>query len=177
MSESKHTPETALALARVAIFDRGIGWQADTTATLKALAAEVERLQTKREELRKSVAAIVGADEATWPDHGNVELAVAAHVAILQKAVEQKTSEVDRLREELERERGRVEDLCAENIDFRKTLEAEFGSHWEDVHDAVHRVEHKRHTEEIAAERRKAAEQGRIAVELFDGCKPAPNGC
>ena len=66
------------------------------------LAAEVERLQTKREELRKSVAAIVGADEATWPDHGNVELAVAAHVAILQKAVEQKTSEVERLRAEHE---------------------------------------------------------------------------
>ena len=50
MSESKHTPETARALATVAIFDRGVSWQADATAALKNLAAEVERL---REENRQ----------------------------------------------------------------------------------------------------------------------------
>ena len=51
--------------------------------------------------------------------------------------------------------RAEVERLRAENAELRQTLETDFGSHWEDVHDAVHRVEHKRHAEALAAERRK----------------------
>ena len=35
---------SATELAKVAIFDRGIGWQADATATLKEQAAEIDRL-------------------------------------------------------------------------------------------------------------------------------------
>lgn len=35
----------ALKLASVPIVDRGIGWQADATATLKAQAAEIESLR------------------------------------------------------------------------------------------------------------------------------------
>lgn len=58
MSESKHTPETALALAGVAIFNRGIGWQADATATLKTLAAEVELLREENADLRRKVEAL-----------------------------------------------------------------------------------------------------------------------
>lgn len=40
------TKPDALKLARVPIVDRGIGWQADATATLKEQAAEIDRLRT-----------------------------------------------------------------------------------------------------------------------------------
>lgn len=36
------------------------------------------------DELRRSVAQIVGADENTWPTHGNVGLAIASLVAVLK---------------------------------------------------------------------------------------------
>lgn len=40
-----NTKPDALKLASVAIFDRGIGWQADATATLKEQAAEIAALR------------------------------------------------------------------------------------------------------------------------------------
>jgi len=47
------TKPDALALAKVAIVDRGIGWQADATQTLKEQAAEIERLQAENKAWRE----------------------------------------------------------------------------------------------------------------------------
>lgn len=43
--------------------------------------------EDKMEELRRAVAEITGQDPATWPDHGNVPLAIAATVKLLQMKV------------------------------------------------------------------------------------------
>lgn len=66
----------------------------------------LEALKVRREELRKSVASLLGEDENTWPDHGNVELAVAASVALLHKGLEEKIAYAA-AREAAERERVR----------------------------------------------------------------------
>ena len=100
MSESKHTPETALALAGVAIFNRGIGWQADATATLKALAAEVERLREERDASEKMMRAAyenacahrAAAAERFAAERRKVE-ALEAEIALRRKS----GSAVDRL--------------------------------------------------------------------------------
>jgi hypothetical protein len=49
-----------------------------------ALCQQLAEQSTKREELRKTVAEIIGADPAVWPDHGNLELAIAACIGLRQ---------------------------------------------------------------------------------------------
>lgn len=48
-------------------------------ANVKLAAAE-----TSANELRRAVAELIGADPETWPNHGNVPLAIAAYVAVQQ---------------------------------------------------------------------------------------------
>lgn len=54
-------------------------------------------IEPSMEELRKSVAEILG-EPQTWPEHGNVALAVGAVVALLHAGCGRLESEVERLR-------------------------------------------------------------------------------
>ncbi len=49
-----------------------------------ALTADLTRAREERDGLRRSVAEITGQDLDTWPEHGNVDLAIAATVALLK---------------------------------------------------------------------------------------------
>lgn len=70
-------------------------------------ADERDTLRKKREELRKACAEVIGADPDTWPDHGNVELAVTACLALRQNELKQ----MDAFKAETEALRKRVAEL------------------------------------------------------------------
>lgn len=80
------TPQQREAALRL-IADGSSGnleWSRQVIALLRELAAEPDHM----DELRKACAELLGNDPATWPDHGNAPLAIAASVAILCKAAE-----------------------------------------------------------------------------------------
>ena len=54
------------------------------------------------ESLRRALAALLGADEDTWPEHGNAPLAIAAAFAMLKARAEAAEAENKALREALE---------------------------------------------------------------------------
>lgn len=62
---------------------------------LATMTAERDVLQTSMNELRKTCAEIIGADEQTWPGHGNVPLAIAACLALRDAELRKTTAERD----------------------------------------------------------------------------------
>lgn len=75
------------------------------------LRAELAKSKASMDELRKVVADIIGADSATWPPHGNVPLAIAANIALMQEHIALMTEEIKSRREvtiALAQERNKV---------------------------------------------------------------------
>lgn len=78
----------------------GLGGVRVANADIVAIGAYIERLEAlaaapqpaqapdRMDELRRSVAEIIGCDPETWPEHGNAPLAIAAIVALGEKARE-----------------------------------------------------------------------------------------
>ena len=68
-------------------------WFPITAERMAAL--EAKNAETGMEELRKSIAEILG-EPPTWPEHGNVALAVSAIVALLHASCERMQKEIER---------------------------------------------------------------------------------
>lgn len=78
------------------------GWVGDKTGRDPA---------TELNELRRSVAQLLGEDEETWPQHGNAPLAIAASCALWKQRSEDARADAESARRECERVRERVIDL------------------------------------------------------------------
>lgn len=68
------------------------GWAGDKTGREPA---------TELNELRRACARIIGADEETWPEHGNAPLAIAAAFAIRDRGLREARADAESARREL----------------------------------------------------------------------------